>query len=164
MVGKLVGKLVENTDRLVFLLMVAEKECKHLMDTSNRLSLEAIDQSWVKFLESDTTLSERVDAFVARFGRLQDHLGDKLIPELLKQMLEKPASAIENLSRMEKLGLLESVASWVEARNLRNKLVHEYVVDASEFAATLNRALKLVPILTRAYNNLSGYSQRFLEK
>jgi len=36
-------------------------------------------------LENNIELAERVEAFVARFGRLQDTLGDKLLPTLLKK-------------------------------------------------------------------------------
>ncbi len=143
--------------------MVGEKELRRLSETTSKLAKEAIDEKWVESLESNSDLSERVDAFVARFGRLQDHLGDKLVPELIKQMLEKPASAIDNLNRMEKLGLISSVDSWIEARSLRNKLVHEYVVDAYEFSLSINKALGLVVLLKESYLNLSAYGQRFLK-
>ena len=85
-----------NNERLRHLLTVAEKEKGHLQGTTQRLSTENIDKSWVEKLEEKPDLAERVDAFVARFGRLQDHLGDKLTPELLRQMLEVPSSAINN--------------------------------------------------------------------
>lgn len=50
-------------------------------------------------LESYLGESERTDAFVARFGRLQDKLGDKLLPELLRCLAEPLGSAIDNLDR-----------------------------------------------------------------
>jgi len=34
-------------------------------------------------LEADVELAERVDALVSRFGRLQDTVGDKLLPRYL---------------------------------------------------------------------------------
>jgi len=136
-----------NDQRLRHLLKVAVKEVMHLKGTTERLSVEVINKSWVERLDDNPNLAERVDAFVARFGRLQDHLGDKLTPELLRAMLEVPSSAINNLNRMEKLGLLSSMIDWVEARNLRNRLVHEYVQDSEEFAGALNRAIDLVPLL-----------------
>ncbi len=153
----------ESLDRLQFLIVVGEKELRHLSETSSKLAKENIDEQWVNSLESNSDLSERVDAFVVRFGRLQDHLGDKLIPELIKQMLEKPTSAIDNLNRMEKLGLISSVDDWIVARNLRNKLVHEYVVDALEFALSITKALKLVALLEESYLSLSAYGNRFLQ-
>ena len=73
----------------------------------------------------DIDLAERVDAFVARFGRLQDTAADKLLPELLRQLAEPVRSAVENLDRAEKLGLIEAADRWLEARRLRNRMVHE---------------------------------------
>jgi len=152
-----------NNERLRHLLMVAEKEKNHLQGMTQRLLAENIDMSWVERLEEKPDLAERVDAFVARFGRLQDHLGDKLTPELLRQMLEEPSSAINNLNRMEKLGLLRSMLDWVEARNLRNRLVHEYVEDSEEFSGALNRAIELVSLLVETSDNYSLYANQFLD-
>lgn len=148
-----------NRARLIFLLETVEKESCHLLGTTERLFVEPIDKVWVSNLEQQPELAERVDAFVARFGRLQDTIGDKLIPELLRQMLETPGTALDNLNRMEKLELLPSVVSWVEARNLRNRLVHEYMRDLEEFSGALNRAHELVPMLVDAYKRLSNYAE-----
>jgi hypothetical protein len=43
--------------------------------------------------------AERTDAFVARFGRLQDTLADKLLPALLAWLAEPVGAAIDNLDR-----------------------------------------------------------------
>ena len=151
----------QDIERLKFLLSVGEKEQKHLNHTTHNLKAENIDELWVKALEGNYVLSERLDAFVARFGRFQDHLGDKLIPELIKLMLEKPSSALDNLNRMEKLGVLRSVDEWVKVRWLRNKLIHEYVVDSAEFALALKQAIQAVELLNKTADSLREYAQRF---
>ncbi len=69
---------------------------------------------------------------------------------------------MDNLNRMEKLGLLSSVLDWVEARNLPNRLVHEYQRDADDFAAALIRARELVPLLVETYNRINNYSRQRL--
>jgi hypothetical protein len=153
----------KNSLRLTHLLKVAEKEVKYLQQTTQRLSVEEINANWVGQLDEQPELAERIDAFVARFGHLQDNLGDKLMPELLRQMLETPKAAIDNLNKMEKLGLLSSMLDWIEARNLRNRLVHEYVDDNQEFAEAVNRAIELVPLLIDTYERLSLYaSEHFI--
>lgn len=58
--------------------------------------------------------------------------------------------------------LLASVDDWVEARNLRIRLVHEYLRDSGEFAGALNRARELVPLLTETYNRINRYSRERL--
>jgi len=120
-----------------------------------------INKEWVERLE---VKPERVGAFVARFGRLQDHLGDKLTPKILKQMLETPKSVIDNLNKMEKIGQLNSMLDWVEARNLRNRLVYEYVEDSEEFTNAVKRALELVPLLTESEKRYRGYATKFIHE
>ena len=147
----------QSPDRLVFLLETVEKEGRHLLGTTARLFAEPIDAAWVQRLEQRPDVSERTDAFATRFGRMQDTLGDKLVPELLRQLLETPGAALDNLNRMEKLGLLRSVTDWLEARNLRNRMVHEYMRDEAEFAGALNRAAELVPLLIDTYNAIHAH-------
>ena len=133
----------------------------HLQSTALHLSTELINKEWVERLE---VKPERMGVFVARFGRLQDHLGDKLTPEILKQMLETPKSVIDNLNKMEKIGLLSSMLDWVEARNLRNRLVYEYVEDSEEFTNAVKRALELVPLLTESEKRYRGYATKFIHE
>jgi len=147
-----------NLTRLAFLLETAGHLVQHLESTTERLFQQPIDVQWLARLESDPDLAERLDAFVARFGRLQDTLADKLVPELMRQMLETPGSAIDNLDRMEKLGLIHSVDEWLEARNLRNRLIHEYMRDPAEFLEALERARELVPRLTGAFRSMKAYA------
>jgi hypothetical protein len=39
-----------------------------------------IDLPWVQKLAQQPELAEKVEAFASRFARLQDHLGDTLLP------------------------------------------------------------------------------------
>lgn len=145
--------------RLRFLLETVEKEGRHLLGTTVRLFSETIDAAWVERLADRPELAERMDAFAARFGRIQDTLGDKRVPGLRRCLLETPGATLDNLNRMEKLGLLASVNDWLEARNLRNRLVHEYMRDEEEFAGALNRAAELVPLLVDTYNALNEFAR-----
>lgn len=154
--------LTADSERLAFLLETTAKEARHLRQTVDRLAAEPISAEWVSRLEQEPELSERLDAFVARFGRLQDTLGEKLIPELLRHLLEDVGSMLDNLGRMERLGSLPSLEGWIEARNLRNRLIHEYMRDPEEFAGALLRAIELVPLLETTQANLRAASQRFL--
>jgi hypothetical protein len=146
-------------ERLAFLLETVEREKHHLQITTDRLFSQEINASWVERLDENVALSEQLDAFVARFGRLQDTLADKLIPELIRQLAETPKSSLDNLNRMEKLGLLSSVDDWLEARNLRNRLIHECLRDAVEFAQALTRGSELVPLLTTTQQTIDRYAK-----
>lgn len=115
--------------RLKFLVRVVKKEQRHLAITDGRLFSNPFTVERAESLEENTELAERVEAFVGRFGRLQDTVGDKLLPMVLTALSEKPSSAIDNLDRAERLGLLDSADEWLIIRKLRNQMVHEYVED-----------------------------------
>lgn len=94
--------------RLQFLTRVVRKECQHLTTTDQRLFGSVFTLEQATRLEADPDLAERVEAFVGRFGRLQDTVGDKLLPLLLDALGEKSSAAIDNLDRAERLELLQS--------------------------------------------------------
>lgn len=145
-------------NRFLSLLEIVRREGDLLLRTDARLFKVNLDAAWVERLENEEDLAERLDAFVSRFGRMQDTLGDKLIPSLLRLLAEKPGSALDNLNRAEKLGLLASVVDWLDVRNLRNKLAHEYMVDAEEFAIALNQAHVVVSLLVATYNAINLFA------
>lgn len=151
--------LVVESIRFMALLKIVRREGVLLQKTDARLFKSELNAASVERLESDDDLAERLDAFVSRFGRMQDTVGDKLIPALLRSMAEKTGSALDNLNRAEKLGLLPSVEHWLDARNLRNKLIHEYMSDPEEFAAALNKAHLAVSLLIAAYNTINRYAR-----
>jgi hypothetical protein len=140
--------------RLQFLMRVVLKECRHLATTDQRLFGDPFTLERACKLETDPDMAERVEAFVGRFGRLQDTIGDKLLPVLLLALGETPAAAIDNLDRAERLGLIGSTDEWMIMRKLRNQMVHEYVEDLSVLASALQTGHDFVPVLTNAANNL----------
>ena len=150
--------------RFMRLLNIVYKEGRYLVQTDQRLFKSAIDTDWVSGLENNQNAAEQLDAFSARFCRMQDTLGDKLLPSMLQMLAEQSGSNIDNLNRIEKLGLLTSVTDWLEARSLRNKMVHEYMDDVAMLVMAINRAHQLLPLLIKTYNNINLYTkERFYQ-
>ena len=58
------------------LIQITSKEARYLLRTAARLDAQRIDISWVKSLDENDEDSEMLDAFVSRYSRLQDTLGD----------------------------------------------------------------------------------------
>jgi len=121
---------------------IVAKEARYLEQTRRRLLKEQIDAAWVKALEDNLDLAERVEAFSSRFGRLQDTLGDKLLPRMALLVGMRPAAPVELLAQAERLEWINSADLWMDWRKLRNRLVHEYITDPEEFASALNYALQ----------------------
>jgi hypothetical protein len=133
--------------RLQFLTRVVRKECQHLIHTDKRLFAQPLSVETITQLVEEPDLAERVEAFVGRFGRLQDTLGDKLLPLLLAALGESPAAAIDNLDRAERLGLVQSADEWMTMRMLRNQMIHEYVEDPVVLQSALQTGHAFVKVL-----------------
>lgn len=127
-------------ERLLFLAGVVTREASYLSQTDGRLFAKGFGLDEVASLPDSPDLAERVDAFVARFGRLQDTLAGALLPRLLEALLEPVGSVLDNLNRAERLGWLRSSSDWAELRLLRKRMVHEYVRDAQELVDALTAA------------------------
>jgi uncharacterized protein YutE (UPF0331/DUF86 family) len=109
----------------------------------------------VKGLEQRQDLAEKIDAFVGRFGRLQDHIGEKLIPRFAQLLGESPKSLLDVLAYAEKMGWLESAETFVGVRKLRNLLIHEYPSDAELFLESLQAADSAAQMLINIVKKLS---------
>lgn len=149
---------VAPVERFLATMRIVHSEGRHLSYSWTKLFAEPIDAAWVIALDARPDLAERVEAFASRFGRMQDTIGDKLIPRWLLAVAETPGSMIENLGRAERLGVLPSVERWLEARSLRNRLIHEYVESPEALAADLVRARDYAGDLFAAYERIRVFA------
>lgn len=78
-------------------------------------------------IERDQTVVRLLDQILYRFTKLQDALGERLIPATLAALSEpfEDWPVRDRLNRLEKLGYLE-VDDWLRWREVRNRLAHEY--------------------------------------
>lgn len=139
--------LPEHTENALLALELARKEAAHLLYSHRTLFAQPIDAVWVQQLNSRDDLAEKVEAYVSRFGRLQDHLGEKLIPRFAALLGEAPKSMLDVLAYAEKMHWLESAEAFIGARKLRNLLVQEYMSDAQLFLQALLAAREAAKML-----------------
>lgn len=129
----------DSTERLFFLAQVIQKESDHLLFTANRLFKGSeVTETRVREWTQDADMAERLDAFVARYSRLQDTLGDKLIPQLLLFLGEDLGPAVDNLDKAERFGWIQSTDEWFTHRKLRNQMIHDYIDDPRILADALD--------------------------
>ncbi|MDY0330909.1 MAG: hypothetical protein RBR52_10480 [Thiomonas sp.] len=141
-------------DRLLATLRIVHKESQHLEWSRQRLFQQPIDARWVQALDAYPERAERLEAFVSRYGRMQDTIAQKLLPRWLLALAEEPGSLLEVLNRAERLGVIENTDQWLEARQLRNRLVHEYMEDSTFFAASIQLAEGYCAMLLDTYQRL----------
>jgi len=149
--------------RLQMLQETAKLELLHLQQTNQRLFAQPWPQEAMAKKMLDIDFAERVDAFVARFGRLQDLLGDKYLPAWLRAVQEPVGTALENLDRAEKLGLVQSADDWISVRKLCNQLVHEYVGRMDILHSALFQANDQVGLLAFTANQLAERTGNLLK-
>ncbi len=145
-------------DRFLQTLDIVSREGNHLAYSWGRLYSQPVDAAWVRGLEDHPEIAERLEAFVSRFGRMQDTIADKLLPRWLVALAEMPGSRIETLNRAERLGVVEDVERWLEARKLRNRLVHEYMERPEAFAEDLALAKEYSQLLVDSFNRLREFA------
>lgn len=140
--------------RLQFLIRITRRQCQHLLSTDKRLFEHPFTLEQARQLETDPDLAERVEAFAGRFSRLQDTIGDKLLPMVLMALGEKTGAVIDNLDKAERLGFLESADGWITLRQLTNQMVHEYAEDLTLLASALQTGHTFVPTLIAVASKL----------
>lgn len=96
-------------------------------------------------------------ALLKRYEQLQDMLG-RLLRAYLSWELEdvREMSRRDQANQAEKFGLVEDADDWMEAADLRNRLVHEYPVEEAEQVDRVNECWIAVFRLTRAYADLKS--------
>ena len=145
--------LKEYAQAALLALDLAHKEAEHLRYSHSTLFAMPIDLVWVENLGKQPHLAEKVEAFVSRFGRLQDHLGEKLLPRFAALVGESSKTLLDVLATAEKTGMLPSADAFIAARKLRNALVHEYMHDAVLFLESLLAAREACDIFFLVVDN-----------
>jgi hypothetical protein len=105
----------------------------------SHLSLLPITQE--RFLSLQDEEMAYLELMTNRFAKLQDMIGSKVFPYLIQCMMEdtKGPSFLDLLSLLEKLDLIPSVEFWIDLRNIRNFVSHEYPDDLDLTVKHLNQ-------------------------
>lgn len=149
--------------RLRSTLATASAEERNLLATRDRLFSAATADEIARAAGADPAISERIEAFVARFSRFQDLLGDKLLPLVLRMGGEEVQPVVANLDRAERYGWLDSADGWLRVRKLHNRMVYEYVDQTPYLAAALADMHGAIPSLCRFFANIVAFAEkRFL--
>ncbi len=127
--------------KLIAALAECQLHAEVLADAAHSLParLEAADVANIS-----AEVRRTLDQLAYRFMKLQDALGEKVLPGLLVATLDAlppHATFAEKLQRLERLGALPSADAWRLLREVRNALAHEYPENPALQAAALTRLL-----------------------
>ncbi len=149
----------ENSDVNALRFHDAWKECcTHLTHARHALkSMEAhLPLDGQKLSSLDLESIQDIDQLVYRYSKLQDSMGSKLFPALLKILMEplEDSPMLDKLNKLEKLGVLPSVQRWQELREIRNKFAHDYPEGDEMKAAVLNAACSSIEELAEVLDRV----------
>ncbi|HMO45596.1 MAG TPA: hypothetical protein PKB14_06150 [Rubrivivax sp.] len=137
-------------DRLAVALWEADRHAAALSEALAEWAAQAaLDMAQ---LERDRLLLRLTDQILFRFTKLQDALGERLVPATLQRLAEpfEDWPMRDRLERLQKLGYLP-VDDWLRWRELRNRPAHEYPDQPELRFAVLKAAIGAAGELATAY-------------
>ena len=151
------------SDRLKTGIAVCELHLYRMMFAKNKISkLFPLNIKTYNAL-TDEQISY-IDQLIYRFSKLQDAIGNKLFPLILEGLHEDIENLpfIDVLSKIEKLGLIESSNQWLILREVRNLVTHEYPFHTEQLIEGLNQINEQIDVLTGIWSTLKKFcKQRF---
>jgi hypothetical protein len=143
-------------------LELCQGHVEALTDALSDIKLRAINAaSYANLSKEDLRL---LDQFAYRFTRLQDDMGARLMPAILKALGEDVAvmPALDRLARLEQLGWLPSADEWAGLRHIRNEFAHDYPDTAEQRFERLQAAVSAATQMTFILTHMSAkVHQRF---
>lgn len=104
-----------------------------------------------------------IDAFLFRFGKLQDLLGDKMFRLILVLETEHVGSMLDIINKMEKFYIIDSADEWVSIRKARNDATHDYDLKSEKIAEKLNEIITFVAKLFQILERVEEYAKNKLK-
>lgn len=146
------------------LIEECELHVKRIDYSYNKLSkLLPLDKKKYKNLDDEQV--ESLDQFLFRFCKLQDAIGQRFFPALL-ELLNEPVKTkpfLDRLNRLEQLGVIDSKTRWLQLREIRNELSHEYENEPDSMSQAINHIYDAKDILIDVFNKVKHYSKPYLE-
>ena len=119
-----------------------------------RYSYGKIDPSQLG-VSKDPDFLETQEAMAARFARLEDILIKKVFRAIAGVEFVDIQRFLDLLNLMEKLRIIDSAVQWIEMKELRNIIVHEYEFD--DLLALYRKVYQFTPVLFYALEQVKSY-------
>lgn len=148
-------------DRLQKIIVVCNIHLQRLSDAYSK-TVDLFPMSEERYGSLTVEQIAFIDQYIFRFAKLQDTIGDKLF----KQILVVSDEQVENLAfrdilnKVEKFGIIHDRNEWLEMREIRNDVSHEYPVISEEAINALNSIFQLRDKIEKIYHSCLQYLQK----
>ena len=103
-----------------------------------------------------------LDAYLKRFASIQDFLGAKIFSPLLEIAGIPNTKMSEVLSNIEKENIIDSLENWIELREVRNELEHDYPEELQEALNDLKYCIDSFEQLESYYLNSLNFFKKYI--
>ena len=130
------------------------KRLDFIVEETENFAFENIDYD-------DRQVIKTLDSLCYRFAKIQDIMGQKLFPTILKLLGEyqNNMAQIDMVHRLERLELITHSFLWQELIMLRNRITHDYPQNKSEISQNLQQAIKAYKTMKQIYSNIKQRGQ-----
>ena len=104
------------------------------------------------------------DAYIKRFASIQDFLGAKIFPLLIEISGIGSVKMTEVLYHMEREEVIDSIDNWIELREIRNELEHDYPDELEEALEDLKFCINSFSLLGSYVENAKKFVQRYSDE
>lgn len=139
---------------------IALKEYKELI---NQLLVEK--DIYKQFIFNTLIPQERaiLDAYLKRFSSVQDFLGAKIFSLLLEVSGINSSKMSEVLYHIEKEEIIDTLDEWIELREVRNELEHDYPEGLQEALEDLKFCIDSFEKIEKYYLNSLSFANKYLQ-
>ncbi len=138
---------------------IALKEYKHLIEAL-LLEKNIYDQFVFNTLKAEQRAI--LDAYLKRFNSVQDFLGAKIFVLLLEVAGIYSGKMSEVLGYIEKEEIIDSLDNWIELREVRNELEHDYPEELQEALEDLKFCVDSFEKIESYYLNSLTFAKRYI--
>jgi len=149
-------------DIIIKQLEKVKKHYEALEEYKNFIEEMKFDFNIESFNSLDTAQKAVLEAYLKRFSSLQDYLGAKVFKTILDISGISYRKMSEVLTLIEKEEII-SLDRWIELRNLRNNLEHDYPDELEEALEDLQKCVESFSYLQEVVIKIFIFTRRYNE-
>ncbi len=110
------------------------------------------------YINLDKEYVQAIDQYIFRFSKLQDTIGDKIFRLVFSFYGENYLSLpfLDILNKLEKLGYISNTKEWINLREIRNNIAHQYDDVPEEMSQAINTIVINKDVIFAIYKNLKA--------
>jgi nucleotidyltransferase substrate binding protein (TIGR01987 family) len=153
--------LETENDRLQKIIVVCNIHLQRLSDAYSKTA-DIFPMSEERYCCLSLEQIAFIDQYIFRFAKLQDTIGDKLFKQILVASDEQVESMSfrDILNKIEKFGIIRDRNEWIQMREIRNDVSHEYPVISEDTIHALNSIFHLKGKIENIYLSCLQYLQK----